>query len=231
MRWIARGARDGSGVGARCGSWPGSRSSSRWRRRCRELAQQLSGTGRRLRLGATRVRPRARVHLRLVPLGQQPVLLSVACCSSAPRTSRRWAADGGRGVGASRWYSVTFVLAGIWIAAGVNILGLRMRQVAAERRQPRRLGSGRPPDRLRRARARALRIRDAVHGRRRWCRTAALLDTLGLWSAMCFAFSGFEITSFIGQEIHNPRRTIPQRHLHRRRRRRRSSTSSDRRRC
>ena len=30
-----------------------------------------------------------------------------------------------------------------------------------------------------------------------------------LWSAMCFAFSGFEITSFIGQEIRDPERTIP----------------------
>ena len=26
---------------------------------------------------------------------------------------------------------------------------------------------------------------------------------------MCFAFSGFEITSFVGQEVHNPRRVIP----------------------
>src|SRR5204863_473724 len=36
-----------------------------------------------------------------------------------------------------------------------------------------------------------------------------LLDTIGLWSAMCFAFSGFEITSLIGQEIKDPERTIP----------------------
>jgi amino acid transporter len=36
-----------------------------------------------------------------------------------------------------------------------------------------------------------------------------LLDTIGLWSAMCFAFSGFEITSLIGQEIENPEVTIP----------------------
>ena len=36
-----------------------------------------------------------------------------------------------------------------------------------------------------------------------------LLDTIGLWSAMCFAFSGFEITSLIGQEIRDPERTIP----------------------
>src|ERR1051326_593650 len=36
-----------------------------------------------------------------------------------------------------------------------------------------------------------------------------LLDTIGLWSAMCFAFSGFEITSLVGQEIEDPERTIP----------------------
>jgi amino acid transporter len=36
-----------------------------------------------------------------------------------------------------------------------------------------------------------------------------LLDTIGLWSAMCFAFSGFEIGSFMGQEIEDPERTIP----------------------
>jgi len=35
------------------------------------------------------------------------------------------------------------------------------------------------------------------------------MDTIGLWSAMCFAFSGFEITSFIGQEVEDPERTIP----------------------
>ncbi len=36
-----------------------------------------------------------------------------------------------------------------------------------------------------------------------------VLTTLSLWSAMCFAFSGFEIGSFSGQEVKNPRRTIP----------------------
>src|SRR6266540_108493 len=37
----------------------------------------------------------------------------------------------------------------------------------------------------------------------------AFLDTISLWSAMCFAFSGFEITSLIGQEIKDAERTIP----------------------
>ena len=33
--------------------------------------------------------------------------------------------------------------------------------------------------------------------------------SLSLWSAMCFAFSGFEIGSYVGQEVKNPTRTIP----------------------
>lgn len=36
-----------------------------------------------------------------------------------------------------------------------------------------------------------------------------LWSTLSLWSAMCFAFSGIEISSMVGQEVHDPRRTIP----------------------
>lgn len=34
-------------------------------------------------------------------------------------------------------------------------------------------------------------------------------STMGLWSSMCFAFSGFEIASMVGQEVKNARRTIP----------------------
>jgi amino acid transporter len=32
---------------------------------------------------------------------------------------------------------------------------------------------------------------------------------MSLWSSMCFAFSGFEIASMVGQEVKNPRRNIP----------------------
>jgi amino acid transporter len=34
-------------------------------------------------------------------------------------------------------------------------------------------------------------------------------STLSLWSAMCFAFSGFEISSLMGEEVRRPTRTIP----------------------
>jgi len=35
------------------------------------------------------------------------------------------------------------------------------------------------------------------------------LSTVSLWSAMCFAFAGFELSSFSSEEVKNPRRTIP----------------------
>ena len=37
----------------------------------------------------------------------------------------------------------------------------------------------------------------------------ATWESLALWSSLCFAFSGFEIASMVGQEVHDPRRTIP----------------------
>ena len=125
MRWIARGARTGPpSVTLWVLAWiaffvPLAVA-------CSTLAQPLSRTGRRVRVGPPRVRPGSRVHLRLVPLGQQSLLLSLASCCSAPRTSRRWAARGGRRWERRAWYSVAFVLAGIWIAAGINIIGLRL---------------------------------------------------------------------------------------------------------
>jgi amino acid transporter len=34
-------------------------------------------------------------------------------------------------------------------------------------------------------------------------------DSISFWSTLCFAFSGFEISSMVGQEVYNPRKTIP----------------------
>ena len=34
-------------------------------------------------------------------------------------------------------------------------------------------------------------------------------DSISFWSSLCFAFSGFEIASMVGQEVYNPRKTIP----------------------
>ena len=34
-------------------------------------------------------------------------------------------------------------------------------------------------------------------------------DSMSFWSSLCFAFSGFEISSMVGQEVYHPRQTIP----------------------
>jgi glutamate:GABA antiporter len=108
----------------------------------------------------------------------------------------------------SRWYAVVFVLVGIWIAAGINIIGLRLGKwlqnagaiglwipaallIGCGALALARFGSATPFS------STTMLPRDST------------LETLGLWSAMCFAFSGFEITSFVGQEVHNPKRVIP----------------------
>ncbi len=37
----------------------------------------------------------------------------------------------------------------------------------------------------------------------------AFLPTISLWSGVCFAFSGFEVTTLVGEEVKAARRTIP----------------------
>jgi amino acid transporter len=122
-----------------------------------------------------------------------------------------FAAMGGSGweaMGAARWYSVSFVLGGIWIAAGVNIIGLRLGKWLQNAGS---LGVWIPAGILMGCGAYAFaRFGSATpFTPETMVPRGALLDTIGLWSAMCFAFSGFEITSLIGQEIRDPERTIP----------------------
>jgi amino acid transporter len=132
-----------------------------------------------------------------------PSLLLFAAANFAAMGGPAWEA-----LGASRWYSVTVVLAGIWIAAGINIVGLRWGKWLQNAGT---LGVWIPAGILigcgalalaRFGSATAFTVETMVP-------RGNALDTLGLWSAMCFAFSGFEITSFIGQEIKDPERTIP----------------------
>jgi amino acid transporter len=122
-----------------------------------------------------------------------------------------FAAVGGaewQAMGAARWYSVAFVLAGIWIAAGVSIIGLHLGKWLQNTGS---LGVWVPAGLLMGCGAYAFArfgsatafTADTMVPR------GELLDTIALWSAMCFAFSGFEITSLIGQEIRDPERTIP----------------------
>lgn len=132
-----------------------------------------------------------------------PSLLLFGAANFAAIGGGSWAA-----MGAARWYSVVFVLGGIWIAAGINIVGLRLGKWLQNTGS---LGVWIPAGLLigcgafafaRFGSATAFTAETMVPRGR-------LLDTIGLWSAMCFAFSGFEITSLIGQEIRDPERTIP----------------------
>ena len=132
-----------------------------------------------------------------------PSVLLFGAANFAAMGGARWEA-----MGAARWYSVAFVLTGIWVAAGISIIGLR---VGKWLQNVGTLGVWVPAGVL---------IGCGVFAFARFGSATPftphtmvprgdLLDTIGLWSAMCFAFSGFEITSFIGQEIRDPERTIP----------------------
>ncbi len=111
-------------------------------------------------------------------------------------------------LGASRWYAVVFVIIGIWFTAGISIVGLRIGKWLQNAGS---IGIWIPAGLLigcglfalfRFGSATPFHARDMVP-------RGELLDTISLWSAMCFAFSGFEITSLVGQEVKNPQRTIP----------------------
>lgn len=108
-------------------------------------------------------------------------------------------------------YSVTTVLVGIWLTVGINIIGLRtgkwIQNVGT-------IGIWVPAGLLISAGALAL----ATIGSATSFTARALvpdvsahdsLGTIALWSAMCFAFSGFEISSYVSREVKDPARTIP----------------------
>jgi len=132
-----------------------------------------------------------------------PSLLLFAAANLAAIGGPGWQA-----IGETRWYAVVVVLTGIWIAAGINIIGLRQGKWLQNAGS---FGVWIPVGLLIACGAVAL----ARFGSATPFTPASmvprgdLMDTIGLWSAMCFAFSGFEITSLIGQEIENPETTIP----------------------
>jgi glutamate:GABA antiporter len=108
----------------------------------------------------------------------------------------------------SRLYSTAFVLAGLWFCVGLNVLGLG----AARWLQTLGTVSIWLP-------ALMLIVAGAVAGATVGSATsfapAALVPhddfwgTVSLWSAMCFAFAGFEIGAFVGEEVKDARRTLP----------------------
>jgi amino acid transporter len=132
-----------------------------------------------------------------------PSVLLFGAANFAAMGGAKWQA-----MGAARWYSVAFVLAGIWIAAAISIVGLRWGKWLQNAGS---LGVWIPAGLLIGCGMLALaRFGSATRFTpASMVPEGAWLDTVSLWSAMCFAFSGFEITSFIGQEIKDPTRTIP----------------------
>lgn len=114
------------------------------------------------------------------------------------------------GLADSRIYATVFVLGGIWATVGIGILGLNtgkwLQNIGSA-------GIWLPAALLIAAGAYAL----ATFGSATLFTPASLvppldegfLDTVSLWSAMCFAFSGLEITALVGQEVKRPERTIP----------------------
>lgn len=114
----------------------------------------------------------------------------------------------GESIADNRVYSVVFVLGFLWLCTGLNILGL------GAGRWLQNLGTVAtwiPPVLLVACGAVAF----VSFGSATSFAPAQLiphddlLTTMSLWSSMCFAFSGFEIASMVGQEVKNPRRTIP----------------------
>jgi amino acid transporter len=112
------------------------------------------------------------------------------------------------GLADNRTYSVAFVLVTLWLLTGLNVLGLSAGKWLQN------VGTAAtwiPVVILIVCGAAAF----ASFGSATSFAPANLvphdnvLATVSLWSAMCFAFSGFEITSMVGQEVKNPTRTIP----------------------
>ncbi|HSL22495.1 MAG TPA: APC family permease [Vicinamibacterales bacterium] len=115
-----------------------------------------------------------------------------------------------RGAADSHAYSIAYVLAGIWLAASVNIAGFKTGRWVQNIGT---IGVWIPATLLMGAGALAL----VTTGPATSFRAAELLPSseggalgsIALWSAMCFAFSGFEITSLVGLEVRDPHRTVP----------------------
>jgi glutamate:GABA antiporter len=114
------------------------------------------------------------------------------------------------GLAESRAYATVFVLVGIWTTVGIGIIGLNagkwLQNIGSA-------GVWLPAGLLIAAGGFAF----VMFGSATTFTPSSLvpplddefMNTVSLWSAMCFAFSGFEITALVGQEVKQPERTIP----------------------
>jgi glutamate:GABA antiporter len=112
------------------------------------------------------------------------------------------------GLADSRLYSTTFVLGGLWLSVLLNLLGLeilkRLHAVGS-------IATWLPAALLIVAGAVALTTAGSAtdFSPPNLVPSGDVLTTVSLWSAMCFAFSGFEIGAFLGDETKDARRTLP----------------------
>ena len=115
---------------------------------------------------------------------------------------------GAAGLADSRVYSTGFVLGSLWLCVLLNLLGL---EVVKRLHAIGSVATWLPAALLIVAGGIAL----VTRGSATELSLATLvprddvLSTLSLWSAMCFAFSGFEIGAFVGDEVKDARRTLP----------------------
>ena len=108
----------------------------------------------------------------------------------------------------SRFYAVTFVLVALWGCVGLNLLGLgagRLLQSVGS------ISTWVPAALLIVAGAVAFGTAGSASSfsASNLLPRSDILGTLGLWSAMCFAFSGFELGALISEEVKDARSTIP----------------------
>ena len=108
----------------------------------------------------------------------------------------------------SRLYSVTFVLGFVWATTLLNILGFsagkwlqHVGSIATWIPAALLIGSGAIAFATLGS-ATSFALSELVPRENFW-------DSMSFWSSLCFAFSGFEIASMVGQEVYNPRKTIP----------------------
>jgi amino acid transporter len=132
-----------------------------------------------------------------------PSVLLFAAANALPLAGDRYTS-----LAESRTYSTLFVTATLWCLIAVNIVGLRASKWLQNAGS---IGTWGPAGLLIASGVVAF----AWFGSATSFAPSELLPrddpftTLGLWSAMCFAFSGIEVTSMLGREVKDPARTIP----------------------
>jgi len=108
----------------------------------------------------------------------------------------------------NRTYAVVFVLVALWFCTAINVVGFG---AAKWLQNVGSLGTWIPAALLIGAGAVAFAMFGSAtsFAPRELVPRGDVLGTISLWSAMCFAFSGFEIASLVGQEVKRPTRNIP----------------------